>query len=584
MRQSYEGKEWGKAIAKWVVFTLIAALGGLLIHLVLHAMFHAIGMSRWPSIIMLSKWVSWGFGLYFFVQLAGNTRMKPSVGKASVTTPTGIRVKSGVYNLATRERDIHTIKITKPTHHTLIAGSPGSGKSFSLLEPILMQAMQQGKAGLVYDYKFPALAQLVAATVPDSTKDYYINFDDLSYSHRVNPVHPQVMTEMAYAKQFATTIVKNLAGNGGDSHAFFTSSAIGYFSLILWYLRTEQPQLCTLPHAILLAFQETEHVVQLLERSGDSVIRTAVKPIRTALKSANQLAAIEGTLQQGLQTLISAKVFWVLSGADFSLDLNNPADKKVLVLGNTAKLDEVYGPVLALLATVALKEMNQPGRAESIFLVDEFPTLYIPRFETYPATCRSNGVEVIIGIQDFAQMEDRYGRTMKNAILGTLSNQFFGMQANLESAKYVSELWGKEEVPTTSTSQGESSNRMGSHQGSNASQSVSLTQRQRIQVQDVSNLKQGEFYGKLFQSDYSTFKAQLRAVERPGSPRWQPFTDVTEAKLEANFSRIEREIATLMQGLPPKPLDPLPPAPVPKPTSPPPGGPNQPDPNLADSF
>ncbi|GAB3742220.1 hypothetical protein GCM10028816_51600 [Spirosoma lituiforme] len=582
MQQPYEGREFGKVIGKLVVFTLIAALGGFLIHMVLEAMFHTIGMGRWPTVQKIEKWAGWGFGLYFFVQLAAPGTKKPSLSKASVTTRTGLRVKTGVYSLATQEGDIRTIKITKPTHHTLIAGSPGSGKSFSLLEPILMQAMQQGKAGLVYDYKFPSLAPLVAATVPEGTKDYYINFDDLRYSHRVNPIHPQVMTEMAYAKQFATTIVKNLAGNGGDSHAFFTNSAIGYLSLILWYLRTEQSQFCTLPHAILLAFQETEKVVELLEMSRDSVIRTAVKPIRTALKSSNQLAAIEGTLQQGLQTLISAKLFWVLSGNDFQLDLNNPKDPKVLVLGNTAKLDEVYGPILALLATVALKEMNQPGRAESIFMVDEFPTIYIPRFETYPATCRSNGVEVIIGIQDFAQMEDRYGKTMKNAILGTLSNQFFGMQANLESAKYVSELWGKEEVQTTSTSQGESSN--GHRQGSNVGQSFSLTQRQRIQVQDVSNLKQGEFYGKLFQSDYSTFKAQIRPVERPASPRWKPFTEVTEAKLEANFSRIEREIATLMQGLPPKPLEPLPPVPAPKPTPPPTPKLNRPEADLADDF
>ncbi len=585
MGQPYEGREFWRVIGKLIVFTLIAAIGGVIVNTAVYAMLHTVGLHRWSVGKTIIDWSGWLMGLYFFFQLAAPGNKKPSMGKASVTTRTSLRVKAGVYNLATQEGDIRSIKITKPTHHTLIAGSPGSGKSFSLLEPILMQAMAQGKAGLVYDYKFPSLAPLVAATVPEGTKDYYINFDDLRYSHRVNPIHPQVMTEMAYAKQFATTIVKNLAGNGGESHAFFTNSAIGYLGLILWYLRTEQPQLCTLPHAILLAFQETEKVVQLLEMSRDSVIRTAVKPIRTALKSSNQLAAIEGTLQQGLQTLISAKLFWVLSGNDFHLDLNNPKDPKVLVLGNTAKLDEVYGPILALLATVALKEMNQAGRADSIFMVDEFPTIYIPRFETYPATCRSNGVEVIIGIQDFAQMEDRYGRTMKNAILGTLSNQFFGMQANLESAKYVSELWGKEEVQTTSTSQGESSN--GHRQGSNVGQSVSLTQRQRIQVQDVSNLKQGEFYGKLFQSDYSTFKAQLRPVERPAFARWKPFTDVTEAMLEANFSRIEQEIATLMQGLPPKPLEPLAPAPVPKPTptsTPPTTKPSQPEPGLADDF
>jgi hypothetical protein len=587
MGQSVQVSAFWKVIGKLVVFTVVAAIGGVVVNTAVYAILHTVGLHRWSVGKTIIDWSGWVMGLYFFIQLAGTNAKKPSVGKASVTTPTGLRVKAGVYNLATQEADIRSIRITKPTHHTLVAGSPGSGKSFSLLEPILMQAMYQGKAGLVYDYKFPSLAPLVAATVADGTTPYYINFDDLRFSHRVNPVHPEVMTEMAYAKQFATTIVKNLSGGGGDNHAFFTDSAIGYLSLLLWYLRVEHPQYCTLPHVILLAFQDTEQVVRLLEASRDSVIRTAVRPIRTALKSNNQLAAIEGTLQQRLQTLISAKLFWVLSGDDFRLDLNNPDDKKVLVLGNTAKLDEVYSPVLALLATVALKEMNQPGKAESIFMVDEFPTIYIPRFETYPATCRSNGVEVIIGIQDFAQMEDRYGRNMKNAIMGTLSNQFFGMQANLDSAKYVSELWGQEEVQTVSMSQGQSTS--GHRESNNSGQSVSLTQRQRIQVQDVSNLRQGEFYGKLFQSDYSTFKAQLQAVSRPALTAWKPFNQVTSAMMETNFGRIEREIAQLIQPLPPTAPIPTPmptPSPVPRPDRPMPmsPAPNRPTPKLPDDF
>ncbi|SFF32083.1 type IV secretory system conjugative DNA transfer family protein [Spirosoma endophyticum] len=235
----------------------------------------------------------------------------------------------------------------------------------------------------------------------------------------------------------------------------------------------------------------------------------------------------------------------MLSGDDLRLNLNDPDEKKVLVLGNNSNLDEVYSPVLALLASVALKEMNQPGKAESIFMVDEFPTIYLPRFETYPATCRSNGVEVTIGIQDFSQMEERYGRNMKNAIMGTLGNQFFGMQANLESAKYVSELWGKEEVQATSTSQSEATG--GTRPGGNTGQSVSLTERQRIKVQDVSNLKQGEFYGKLFQSDFSTFKARIKAVERPAGAQWKPFSQVTDGMIEQNFSRIEADILSLMK-------------------------------------
>ncbi|AUD07090.1 type IV secretory system conjugative DNA transfer family protein [Spirosoma pollinicola] len=583
-RQGYEsGQFYGSLFVNVFKYIILPAVCAFVVYLLLDVAIEVVlkDMLHQAKPAFVRKAELWIYGalfLFFLYLLAGGRLSKPSIAQASVTTRTGLKVARGVYNLATLEGDIPMIKITKPTHHNLIAGSPGSGKSFSIIEPMLLQAMQQGKAGLVYDYKFPTFAKLVAASVAKGVTPFYINFDDLTYSHRVNPIHPQVMTEMAYARQFATTVVKNLAGQGGDTNGFFIDSAIGYLSLLFWYLRTEHPAFCTIPHAILLAFQDTEQVVGLLETSRDPVTRTSVRPIRTALKSSKQLAAIEGTLQQKLQTLISAKLFWVLSGDDVRLNLNEPDEKKVLVLGNNSSLDEVYSPVLALLASVALKEMNQPGKAESIFMVDEFPTIYLPRFETYPATCRSNGVEVTIGIQDFSQMEERYGRNMKNAIMGTLGNQFFGMQANLESAKYVSELWGKEEVQATSTSQSEATG--GTRPGGNTGQSVSLTERQRIKVQDVSNLKQGEFYGKLFQSDFSTFKARIKAVERPTGAEWKPFSQVTDELIEQNFSRIEQEITTLMQRLPLEPLKSVIPVPAATPTP----KTNRPESDLADDF
>jgi len=583
-RQGYEsGEFYGSLLVTVFQYIIVPAVGASLVYTLIDVGLESISKNLLhqvkPAFMQTAEnWFCVVLFLVFIYMMArGRGLSKPNIAQASVTTQTGLKVTRGVYNLSTLERDIPVIKITKPTHHNLVAGSPGSGKSFSLIEPMLFQAMQQGKAGVVYDYKFPTFAKLVAASVAKDVTPYYINFDDLTYSHRVNPIHPQVMTQMAYAKQFATTVIKNLSGpgQGGEGNAFFTDSAIGYLSLLFWYLRCEHPAFCTIPHAILLAFQDTEQVVQLLEASRDSVIRTSVRPIRTALKSSNQLAAIEGTLQQKLQTLISAKLFWVLSGDDLRLNLNNPDEKKVLVLGNNSNLDEVYSPILALLASVALKEMNQPGKAESIFMVDEFPTIYIPRFETYPATCRSNGVEVTIGIQDFSQMEERYGRNMKNAIMGTLGNQFFGMQANLESAKYVSELWGKEEVQAISTSQSESTG--GTRSGGNASESISLTERQRIKVQDVANLRQGEFYGKLFQSDFSTFKARIKAVERPAEAEWKPFSLVTEEMIEQNFSYIEADILSLMKPQ----TNSLPPVFISTPSTPPAGSNGQ---STADEF
>jgi len=238
-----------------------------------------------------------------------------------------------------------------------------------------------------------------------------------------------------------------------------------------------------------------------------------------------------------------------------------------LVLGNNPDLDDTYGPVLALVATVALKQMNQVGKADSIALLDEFTTFYVPNFDTYPATARSNKVAIVIGIQDFSQLEARYGKNKKNAILGTLSNQFYGLQNNLESAQYVSDLWGKEDVQTTSTNQSESS---GPKQSSSAGTSQATTERQRIRVQDVTNLQTGQFYGKLVESDYSTFKARLSGTEWPAT-EWKEFAEVTPEMVTANYRRIQTEARSLLtvatKTPAPAPVVISPPAAAPRPTN-----------------
>jgi hypothetical protein len=541
-RQGYEAGQWYTSLlGSFFKYILIPAGGGLILSILLELLFTMVGLHQLPLFQKLEVWGGWIAGFYFLFLMAGGGSKKAAVAKASVTSRTGLKIKEGVYNLPTLERDIQTIKITNPYRHTLVAGGPGSGKSFSILEPMLVQAMQQGKAALVYDYKFPTFARLVASYKAQGVTPYYINFDDLTRSHRVNPIDPQLMSRSSFADQYARTVVYNLIPDAATSaNPFFADSAQGYLAAIFWFLREEYPQYCTLPHAMALAMCPTAEVVALLETNEET--RASIAPIREALSADAQRAAIIGTLQNGLRKINNKEIVWVLSGSDFRLDVNNPQAPKAVVLGNNPDLEDTYGPVLALLATVALKHMNQKGKAESIALLDEFPTFYVPNFDTYPATARSNKVAIVVGIQDFAQLESRYGRNRKNAILGTLSNQFYGLQNNLESAQYVSDLWGKEDVETTSINQSQST---GHNQNSSAGTSQGTTERQRIRVQDVSNLQTGQFYGKLVESDYTTFKARLKGTDWPVT-EWKPFAQVTPDMVKANYRRIQEEVRSLL--------------------------------------
>lgn len=52
-----------------------------------------------------------------------------------------------------------SINITNPFRGTLVVGTPGSGKTFSVIEPFIRQHSKKGFAMVVYDYKWPTLAQ-----------------------------------------------------------------------------------------------------------------------------------------------------------------------------------------------------------------------------------------------------------------------------------------------------------------------------------------------------------------------------------------------------------------------------------------
>ncbi len=581
-RQGYEDGQWYASLLGGLFkYVIIPVAGGFIMSLLLEVLFTTVGLHKLPLFQNLERWGGWIAGIYFLYLMTGGSSQKAAVAQASVTTQTGLKIKEGVYNLPTLERDIRTIKIANPYRHTLVAGGPGSGKSFSILEPMLVQAVQQGKAALVYDYKFPTFARLVASHTAKGVTPYYINFDDLSRSHRVNPIDPHLMNRSSFADQYARTVVYNLIPDAATSaNPFFADSAQGYLAAIFWFLREEHPQYCTLPHAMALAMCPAVEVVALLETNEET--RSSIAAIREALTADAQRAAIVGTLQNGLRKINNKEIVWVLSGSDFRLDVNNPKDPKAVVLGNNPDLEDTYGPVLALLATVALKHMNQQGKADSIALLDEFPTLYVPNFDTYPATARTNKIAITVGIQDFAQLESRYGRTRKNAILGTLSNQFYGLQNNLESAQYVSDLWGKEDVETVSINNSQST---GPGQNGSAGTSQGTTERQRIRVQEVSNLQTGEFYGKLVESDYSTFKARIKGTAWPAT-EWKPFAEVTPDMVKDNYRRIQEEARSLLTAGNPPFAPVIAPLPVPtvvksNPIEPKPSGKGQ---ELADDF
>lgn len=396
-----------------------------------------------------------------------------------------------------------TIIMDNPYRGIYIQGGAGSGKSVSLVYPILQQAIEMNYSGICYDFKSPELASFLfqqAAKNKSEIKPYFIDFKDARRSIRINPLDPRLMTKMAYANEYAQTLMYNLSPNNIKNEDYWVMEAKSVLTGLTWYLKTDHHEYCSLPHIIsLILHSDIKELIEKISENYETV--GYVASLRQAIKneSSRQISGVVSTLQTNLAKLNTPDIFWVLSGNDINLNINDPSDPKFVCIGNESTLSETYAPVISLILSVALKQMNQPNKHKSMVLVDELPTLYINKLEQTPATARSNKVATVLACQDFSQLVDRYGRDKAQVILSNMGNQFFGRTVNKDSAQMISQLFGRSDKTFKTTSKGDNyyqSSIFGKHTNSlNKSVNETVQERDRVKVTDVMNLQPGEFYG-----------------------------------------------------------------------------------------
>ena len=452
------------------------------------------------------------------------------------------------------------LNVVNPYRGTLVMGSSGSGKSESIGNTFLQQFVYKGFAGIVYDFKFPVLANVLNTALhrygnQPSLRYYIVNFRDLSRSHRCNPLAPENIPTLSHAEEYAQAIVSNLDVGTIRQRDFFATSAQAWLTALIWFFRAEHPQFCTLPHVINTAlYPDYTHVISMLEANHQSadLIRSIATAIRN--KAEKQLAGVIASLQMMVTQLNSPEIAWVLSGDDFNLNINDPGEPKLLCLGSDPSLVDTFSPVISLIITVALKQMNQPDKQKSFVLLDEAPTLYIPRFEIIPATARSNRVASVYMVQDLSQMIDRYGKDKAEVILSNLSNQFYGKASSVETARRVSEMIGREEQSIRNQSQGMSRANRGNR---NISHNISFSQQERLLVkpQEVMQLNPGEFIGQTVESRLPYFRAQTRLSRDTARysitsfVKGRPGTTLSD-QVAQNFRRIRSEVTAIVKLYP----------------------------------
>jgi hypothetical protein len=354
------------------------------------------------------------------------------------------------YNLKGKTRD-SWINIINPFRGVLVAGTPGAGKSYFVIRHIIDQHMKKGFSMFLYDFKYDDLTVIAYNKLlkyrnnyPIEPTFYVINFDDLNRTHRCNPLDPQSMEDISDATEASRTIMLGLnrewIKKQGD---FFVESPINFLTAIIWYLRKYQNgEFCTLPHVIELMQADYDQLFALLFKEPE--IRALINPFISAYNN-NAKAQLEGQVASakiGLARLASPQLYYVLSGNDFTLDVNNPKEPKIVAMGNNPQKLQIYGAVLSLYISRMIKLVNRKNQLKSSLIFDEFPTIFFNNIDSLIATARSNKVATTLAVQDFSQLKKDYGAEQADVVTGIVGNIISG-QVTGHTAKTLSDNFGK---------------------------------------------------------------------------------------------------------------------------------------------
>lgn len=449
------------------------------------------------------------------------------------------------------------INIINPFRALMVLGTPGSGKSYFVIRHAITQHIRKGFTMFIYDFKFDDLSKITYNTwlkykhlYPIPPQFYVINFDDLARTHRCNPLEPSAMTDITDAAESARTILlglnKEWIKRQGD---FFVESPINFLTAIIWYLRKyKDGQFCTLPHVIELMQLDYDSLFTILR--SEKEIEVLINPFITAYLN-DAMEQLEGQIASAkiaMARLSSPQLYYVLSGNDFTLDINNPAEPKIVCMGNNPQKIQIYGAVLSLYVSRLIKLVNQKGKLKSSLIFDEFPTIYLNNMDSLIATARSNKVATCLGIQDFSQLRKDYGREQADVIMNITGNIISG-QVTGDTAKQLSERFGKimQDRESLSINSGDTS----------ISRSKQLES--AVPPSKISSLSSGEFVGMVADDpdckiELKTFHCEIVNDHDALKKEEDNYQDITvirkidTAMVQRNYLQVKQDIQEIMQS------------------------------------
>ena len=457
------------------------------------------------------------------------------------------------------------INVVNPFRASMVLGTPGSGKSYAIVNNYIKQQIEKGFAMYIYDYKFPDLSEIAYNHLRNhldayevKPQFYVINFDDPRKSHRCNPINPAFMSDISDAYESAHTIMLNLNRSWIQKQGdFFVESPIILLAAIIWFLKIyEEGKYCTFPHAIEFLNRPYAQIFPILTSYDE--LANYLSPFMDAWEGGaqDQLQGQIASAKIPLSRMISPALYWVMTGDDFSLDINNPNEPKVLVVGNNPDRQNIYSAALGLYNSRIVKLINKKHQLKSSVIIDELPTIYFRGLDNLIATARSNKVAVCLGFQDFSQLTRDYGDKESKVIQNTVGNVFSGQVVG-ETAKTLSERFGK----VLQQRQSMTINR------NDKSTSISTQMDSLIPASKISNLTQGMFVGAVSDNfderiDQKIFHAEIVvdvAKVSAETKAYQPIpiiadftnengSDSLRETIEANYRQVKQEVLSLVDS------------------------------------
>lgn len=463
---------------------------------------------------------TYGFGFYFLLEwrkkvaedLKKDRRQEEESqfdqSREKVEHPFSVNIPYTYYYLG--EKHASWINIVNPFRGILIGGTPGSGKSFATLEEIMRQFIQKGFTGVNYDFKYPTLTKklynyfkwyngLKENEIP--RKFYVINFDDPEYSHRCNPINIDTLETIADAEENTKVLMMNInktwIQKEGD---FFVDSANLFTSILMWYLKILTKKydydICSFPHLVALSTFESREILFMLFQQYDD-LKAKMTPFNDAIENGalEQLAGQTASAGVALAKISSPELNYILTGNDFSFDLNNPLSPKILSLGNNPDRQSTYSAPLGLILSKLAKTLNRQEQLPSMYCVDEFPTIYIRGVDNLIGTGRSNKISTILGFQTLAQVVADYGKETADKIIRLCGSRIMGQMMD-EDARMVSDTIGKQKVL----------NRSYNYSSSDVSENQQVAMEDIVPAYRISQFSQGTFCGVI--ADDFAYKEQ----------------------------------------------------------------------------